>query len=92
MGWFGHTHVPARGKAEGKTTYHTGVFSIVPLREKALDMIQLITNFHRLKKKKKSTILRYIHYLYNGDMSLEIMKNLALLKPFNASPVNRFYN
>lgn len=43
--------MPARGKAEGKTTYHTGFFSIVPLREKALDTIQLITNFHRLKKK-----------------------------------------
>jgi len=32
-------HVPACGKAEGKTTYHTGGSSIVPLSEKALHMI-----------------------------------------------------
>lgn len=42
--------MPACGKAEGETNDRTGVFSVVPLSEKAPDMIQPITNFHKFEK------------------------------------------
>lgn len=43
-----HVHVPVCGKAEGKTNYPTGVFSIPRPCVKTLDMIMSITYFHRL--------------------------------------------
>lgn len=45
-----HVPVPACGKAKGKRIYPTGVFSIVPMDEKRLDMIKSITDFHRFEK------------------------------------------
>lgn len=45
-----HVPVAACGKAKRKRIYPTGVFSIVPMDEKPLDMIKSITDFHRFEK------------------------------------------